>query len=138
MDSLPLPPKPQRFKLGAPQRVLVLVDPPALTLRMADVVRSIPGLQLAGFFHNATDAIEWTVWDRGGWHYAFVDLALPEKASQDVISRLLSQPKPGTVVALGPHLWKEIRQECATMGVYHLLEKGDIVAFRGFLEELVR
>ena len=138
MDSLPLPPKPQRFKLGGPQRVLLVCAPPALLLRMADVVRRTEGLQLAGAFHDAADAIEWTLWDRGGWHYAFVDLDLPEKASADLIARLLSQPKPGTVVALGAHLWQEIKAECAAMGVYHLLEKGDIVAYQSFVGDLVR
>lgn len=139
MNAAPLPPaKPERLKLGGPQRVLLLVDPPALLMRMADIVRSMPGLELAGMFGSAQDAVEWTVWEKAHWHFAFVDLSLPEGGAQDVVRRLLSQPRPGTVVALGAHLWKEIRQECAQRGVYHLLEKGDVIAFRGFLEEQVR
>ena len=138
MQSFPQAPKTERMKLGGPQRVLVVVDPPALTQRMAEVIESFPGLQLAGAFSTAEDAMEWTVWDRGGWHFAFVDLNLKDGGSRELVQRLLSQPRPGTVVAIGAHLWKEIRQECAQMGVYHLLEKGDIVAYRGFLEEQVR
>ncbi len=138
MQSFPQAPKTERMKLGGPQRVLVVVDPPALTQRMAEVIGSFPGLQLAGAFSTAEDAMEWTVWDRGGWHFAFVDLNLKDGGSRELVQRLLSQPRPGTVVAIGAHLWKEIRQECAQMGVYHLLEKGDIVAYRGFLEEQVR
>jgi len=138
MNPVPLPPKTERLKLGGPQRVLLLADPPALALRMAEIVRSFPALELAGMFSTAQDLIEWTVWERGTWHFAFVDLGLPEDGAADVVRRLLSQPKPGTVVALGAHLWKETREVCAQMGVYHLLEKGDVVAFRGFLEEQVR
>ena len=138
MDSRPLPTRPQRSRLGGPQRVLLAVDPPALLLRMSGMVRSMEGLEVAGAFHEAGAAIDWTVWDRGGWHLAFVDLALPGSGSKDLIQRLLAQPRPGTVVALGAHLWKEIRQECAQLGIHHLLEKGDVVAFHGFLEDQVR
>jgi response regulator of citrate/malate metabolism len=138
MQSFPQAPKTERIKLGGPQRVLVVVDPPALAGRMSEVIESVPGLQLAGAFSTAEDAMEWAVWDRSGWHFAFVDLNLKDGGAQELVQRLLSEPRPGTVVAIGAHLWKEIRQECAKFGVYHLLEKGDIVAFRGFLEEQVR
>jgi DNA-binding NarL/FixJ family response regulator len=138
MHPSPQAPATERIKVGGPQRVLLVVDPPALAERMAQVIESLPGLRLAGAFSTAEDATEWTVWDREGWHFAFVDLNLQGGGTQQLVQRLLSQPRPGTVVALGAHLWKETRQECARMGVYHLLEKGDIVAFRGFLEEQVR
>lgn len=138
MSPVPLPPKTERMKLGGPQRVLLVADPPALLERLAEVVRSLPGLELAGACGSVQEVVEWMLWDRGNWHFAFVDLTLPDGGAQDVVRRLLSQPRPGTVVALGAHLWKEIRAECAQMGVYHLLEKGDPVAFRGFLEEQVR
>jgi DNA-binding NarL/FixJ family response regulator len=138
MQPFSFPEPPQRLKLGAAQRVLLVVDPQALTDRMADIVKSIHGVEFVGGFATADDAMEWTVWDRGGWHYAFVDLNLKDGGARELVQRLLSQPKPGTVVALGAHLWKEIREECRQMGVYHLLEKGDLVAFRGFLEDLVR
>jgi len=128
----------ERLKVGGPQRILLMVDPPALQLRMAGVVRALPGLELAGAFHSAADAIDWMVWERGLWHFAFVDLDLPDQGATDVIQRLLAQPRPGTVVALGAHLWKEIKADCAKLGVYHLLEKGDIIAFQGFLEQQVR
>jgi hypothetical protein len=58
--------------------------------------------------------------------------------TREVITRLLEEPRPGSIVALADHLWREIRAECAAMGIYHLLEKGDLIAFRGFLEEQVR
>jgi DNA-binding NarL/FixJ family response regulator len=139
MASFPTPsPKPERFKTGAAQRVLILADPPPLLARMTEVVKALPGLQLAGAFSTTADLVDWTVWDRGGWHYAFVDLGLPDNGTKEVVQRLLSQPRPGTVVALGAHLWREIRSECAKMGVYHLLEKGDLIAFQGFLEEQLR
>ena len=138
MATLPLSPKTERFKTGAAQRVLVLVDPPPLLKRMTDVVTAMPTLQLAGAFSTSADLVDWTVWDRGGWHFAFIDLSLPDNGSKEIIERLLAQPRPGTIVALGPHLWKETRAQCAQMGVYHLLEKGDLIAFQGFLEEQLR
>ncbi|MBK6006215.1 hypothetical protein JJB11_08950 [Ramlibacter ginsenosidimutans] len=138
MHPSPQAPASERIQVGRPQRVLLVVDPPALAERMAEVIASLPRLQLAGAFSTAQDAMEWTVWDRAGWHFAFVDLNLTDGGTQPLVQRLLSAPRPGTVVALGAHLWQEIRQDCARMGVYHLLEKGDLVAFRGFLEEQVR
>ena len=121
--------------MGGPLRVVLAVDPPSLLLRMAEVVKSMPALRLAGAFSSAEAAIDWQVWDREGYHLAFVDLGLPGEGGRPVLQRLLSQRRAGTVVALGDHLWQEVRQECAAMGVYHLLEKGDVVAFRSFLQE---
>lgn len=138
MTSFSLPTPTERLKVGGPQRILLVVAPPALEQRMAEVVQALPGLELAGGFHTAADAVDWMVWERGHWHFAFVDLDLPDNGAKDVVQRLLSQQRPGTVVALGPHLWKEIKAQCAQMGVYHLLEKGDLIAFQGFLEEQVR
>jgi len=138
MNSQPSSARPERFKLGGPQRVLLVADPPALRLRMSEVVRALEGLELAGAVSTSADLVDWTVWDRAGWHFAFVDLDLPDGGAKEIVQRLLAQPRPGTVVALGAHLWKEIRQECAAMGVYHLLEKGDLIAFQGFLEDRLR
>ena len=127
-----------RIKLGGPQRVLLVAHPQPLLAHMVEVVHSIEGLQLAGAFHDVEDALGWIVWDRGGWHLGFVDLALPGEASPDLIRRLLAQRRPGTVVALAAHLWRETREECARMGVHQLLEKGDLIAFRSFLEQQAR
>lgn len=138
MHPLPQAPATERIQVGGPQRLLLVVEPPALAERMAQVIASLPGLQLAGAFSTAQDATEWTVWDREGWHFAFVDLDLKDGGTEPLVQRLLSAPRPGTVVALGAHLWQEIRQDCARTGVHHLLEKGDLVAFRGFLEQQVR
>ena len=132
------PAKTERVKVGGPVKVLLVAAPPALGERMAEVVRSVEGARLVGSFATAADVMDWHVWKPGDWQLAFVDLALPEDGGMQVIQRLLSEPRPGTVVALGDHLWREVRERCAAMGVYHLLEKGDLVAFRGFLEERAR
>lgn len=137
MNPLPQPAKPERFKLGGPQRVLLAVDPPSLLLRMTEVVRSIEGLEFAGGFNNGLDAIEWLLWERKGWHFAFVDLGM-QGGNQELVQRLQAQPRPGTIVALVPHVWEEIRANCARMGIHRILEKGDIIAFRGFLEQEAR
>jgi DNA-binding NarL/FixJ family response regulator len=128
-------PKPLRVKVGGPLKVLLVAQPQALVDRMAEVVRSIEGARLVGSFANATQALDWLVWKPGEWQVAFVDLGLPQGASDEVMERLLSEARPGTVVALGDHLWQEVREKCAAKGVYHLLEKGDLVALRAFIEE---
>jgi DNA-binding NarL/FixJ family response regulator len=128
----------QRLKVGGPLRVLLVVENAPLLMRMAEVVRSVEGLSLVGAFAHSAEAIDWMVWDRHGCHLAFVDLGLKDGGAQIVIERVMTEARVGTVVAIGDHLWKETRKQCADMGVYHLLEKGDIIAFRGFLEEQVR
>jgi hypothetical protein len=137
METIKGPAKSQRLKVGGPLGVLLVVDSPPLLLRMADVVRSIEGLKVAGSFTGVAQAVDWLVWDRSGWHFAFVDLALGE-SGEDLVQRLLSQPRPGTVVAVGDHLWREVREKCRAMGVHDLLEKGDVIAFRGYLEGKVQ
>jgi hypothetical protein len=136
MESIRGPAKSQRVKVGGPLGVLLVVESAPLLLRMAEVVRGIEGLRLAGSFTSVAQAIDWLVWDRAGWHMAFIDLAL-QQPGEELVQRLLAQPRPGTVVALGGHLWREIREKCAALGVYDLLEKGDIAAFRGYLESRV-
>ena len=131
-------PKSERLKAGSPLRVVLAVDPPSLLLRMVQEVKAMPGLHLAGAFSDAQAAIDWQVWDREGYHLAFVDLGLPQDGSRAVVQRLLSQRRAGTVVALGDHLWQEVRDRFAAVGVYQLLEKGDVVAFRSFLQERAR
>ena len=130
--------KSQRLRVGGPLRVLLVVDNAQLLLRLSEVVRSIAGLQLAGAFTTPQDVVDWTVWDRGGWHLAFVDLGLRQDGTPQVVARLLEDPRPGRLVALGDHLWRETRAQCAAMGIHELLEKGDVIAFRGFLEQQVR
>jgi DNA-binding NarL/FixJ family response regulator len=119
-------------------RVLLVLDNAHLLLRLGEVVRSIPGLQLAGAFTNVQSVVDWTVWERTGWHLAFIDLGLKDGGTTQVVQRLLEDPTPGRLVALGDHLWRETRAECAAMGIHELLEKGDVIAFRGFLEQQVR
>ncbi len=127
-----------RQKFGSNPKVLLVVDSAQLLLHMTGIVRSVGGMQLAGAFTTEQAVVDWTLWDRSGWHYAFVDLGLSKGSADAVVRHLLSRPHPGTIVALGDHLWQEIRERCAAIGVYHLLEKGDLVAYRGFLEEQVR
>jgi DNA-binding NarL/FixJ family response regulator len=128
----------QRVKMGGPLGVVLVVDTAPLLLRMREVVQGMPQLRLAGAFRTEEQLLEWAMWDRQGFHLAFVDMGLAEGRWTDVVRKLQAQPRPGRVVALGAHLWKEVREECATHGVYDLLEKGDLAAFRGFLEEEVR
>ena len=133
METINSPAKSQRMRVGGPLGVLLVIDSAPLLMRMGEVVRSVEGLRLVGSFTGVAQAVDWLVWDRGGWHLAFIDLALGESGDA-LVQRLLSQPRPGSVVAVGDHLWREAREKCRQMGVYELLEKGDVVAFRGFLE----
>jgi len=133
MDTIKGPAKSQRLKVGGPLGVLLVIETPSLLLRMADVVRSVEGLRLVGSFSGVAQAVDWLVWDRAGWHFAFVDLALGA-SGDELVHRLLSQPRPGTVVAVTDHLWREVREKCRALGVVELLEKGDVIAFRGYLE----
>ena len=128
----------KRVRIGGPLRVLLVVDKAPLLLRLIEVVRSFPGLQVVGSFTSAQDVVDWTVWDRGGWHLAFVDLTLAQDGTRQVVARLLEDPRPGRLVALADHLWRETRAECAALGIHDLLEKGDMLAFRSFLEQQVQ
>lgn len=136
--SLPSSGKPQRVRVGGPCKVLLVIDNAQLLLHMTEVVRQTEGAQLAGAFTTAPEAIDWVVWDRQPWHVAFVDLGLQRGTGEEVIGALLQQPSPGTVVAVGDHLWREVRERCAAMGVQHLIEKGDLISFRGVVEEWAR
>jgi DNA-binding NarL/FixJ family response regulator len=130
------PAKPQRIKFGGPMKVLLVLGPPALLQRMVEVVQSTEGAQLAASFASAGDAVDWTVWQREAWHLAYVDVTLPQ--SDDVLQRLLAKARPGTVVGVADHLWREVRERCAAMGVTSIVEKGDLIAFRGDLEARLR
>jgi hypothetical protein len=122
---------------GAKQRrVLLLAAPPPLLLPMADVVRSMPGLQLVGSFSEVLDVVDWAMWDRDGWHYAYVDLALP--GSTDAVRRLQASRRPGVVIGLVAHMWQEVREKAAALGVNHIVEKGDMIALRDDLERRLR
>jgi DNA-binding NarL/FixJ family response regulator len=137
MEATTISTKAQRLKVGGPLGILLVMDSPPLLLRMADTVRSMEGVRLLGTFGSLPQVVDWVVWNHEPWHYAFVDLALPQGASDELIERLLTQPRAGHVVAIGDHLWREVREKCAGLGVTDLLEKGDVIAFRSFLEAKV-
>lgn len=141
MIPTPLPPpaaKSQRLRVGGPVKVLLVMDNAQLLLHMTEAVRQTEGAQLAAAFTTATEAIDWVVWDRQGWHVAFVDLGLQHGSAEEVVRMLLAQPRAGTVVAVVDHLWREVREACARMGVRDLVEKGDLIAFNGVLETWTR
>ena len=128
----------KRVRIGGPVRVLLVVENAPLLLRLVEEALSFPGVQVAGTFTTAQDVVDWTVWDGGGWHLAFIDLALAHDGTRQAVARLLEDPRPGRLVALGDHLWRETRAECAALGIHDLLEKGDVLAFRSFLEQQLR
>ena len=126
-----------RLRFGGPMKVLLVAGPPALLRRMADIVRSIEGVELAAEFGTPGEAIDWVVWERQPWHLAYVDVTLPRAECEPLIQRLVDSPRGGTVVGITNHLWREVREHCAQLGVYDIVEKGDVVAFRSDLEARV-
>jgi hypothetical protein len=74
------------------------------------------------------------MWKHVDWQLAFIDFALRGSPAEAVAS-LLAQPRPGEVVALGAARWPEMQEACATMGIHRILDRGNLMAFRGFLQE---
>jgi hypothetical protein len=136
MHSIPGSATTASARQGKPRRVLLLVGSARLLLPMADVVRSMAGLQLVGSFINVLDLVDWAMWDREGWQLAYVELALP--GAEDAIRRLMASHRPGVVIGVVDHMWREVREKAATIGVHHIVEKGDLVALRDDLERHLR
>lgn len=122
---------------GGTPRVVLVVEAPPLLLRMAEVVRSMEGVQLAGSFRTAPEVLDWLVWDRPVWHFAYVDLTLREGGSEEVVGRLHAG-RAGTIIGVSDHLWRETRAAWTPRGVVDLVEKGDLLAFRSDLEQRAR
>jgi hypothetical protein len=122
----------QRLRLGVPLGILLAVGSAPLLTRMGEVVRDFDGLRLLGTFTDGAEVVDWLVWNRPNWHFAFVDLALP--GAEDLVRRLVAQPRAGLVVAVVDHLWREVREKCTALGASDLVEKGDVIAFRSYLE----
>jgi DNA-binding NarL/FixJ family response regulator len=126
------------MRVGGPLRLLVVVDPASLRLRMTELTRRIEGVELVGAFSSATEAIDHILWERPIWHLAYVDMGLPEDGSKDVVNRLLAMPSRGNIIGLVDHLWSEVREKCAALGVTDIIEKADIVAYQDNLERRLR
>ena len=127
---------PQRQRFGTSLQVVLVASPPALLQRMSDVVGGIEGTLLAAAFATPADAVDWIVWKRPAWHLAYIDMTLP--GADDVVSSLQGSPHAGTVVGVCAHLWREERERCSAIGVQHIVEKGDLIAFQGELEARAR
>lgn len=136
MHSIPGSATTESTRKSRARRVLLLVASAPLLLRMAEVVRSIEGLQLVGSFTSVTDLVDWAMWDREGWNLAYLEVGLP--GSDDLVRRLLATRRPGIPIGIVDHLWREIREASAAMGVMHILEKGDLIALRDDLEQRAR
>jgi DNA-binding NarL/FixJ family response regulator len=128
----------QRLRVGGPLRTLLVVDPAPLLLRMSEVTRRFPGIDLIGSFSSSVEAGDHILWDRVPWHLAYIDMALPDGGSKELVQRLLSTQQPGTIVGLVDHLWKEVRESCAAMGIRDIVEKGDLVSYQDNLERRLR
>jgi hypothetical protein len=136
MSSNPGPAKTDPARAPSARRVLLLAGPAPLLLRMGEIVRSVERVQLVGSYTETLDVVDWAMWDREGWHLAYVDLTLP--GSDEAVRRLLATRRPGVVVGVVDHLWREVREEAAKIGVHHIVEKGDLIALRDDLERRVR
>jgi hypothetical protein len=121
------------------RRILLVVQQPALLAHMERIVRTTPGAELIRSFSNTADAVDWITWEgrRIPWHAAFVDekCAVDEGAAKPLLRAPLGG---GKVVAVVDHLWREVRTRCASVGIYDIVERGDLVAFQDCLERLIR
>jgi DNA-binding NarL/FixJ family response regulator len=124
-------------RYGGPARAVLVVEAAPLLLRMAEVARSVSGVQLVGSFSRAAEVLDWLVWDRPSWHLAYVDLSMRQGSSEEVVQRLHASGR-GTIVGISDHMWRETRATWAPHGVAHLVEKGDVIAFRSDLENRAR
>jgi DNA-binding NarL/FixJ family response regulator len=117
-------PAPRRLNVGVP--------------RMAEVLRAIPGVHLLVTFATATEAVDWLAWERPNWHLAYVDMAMRNGSSEEVVRCLHAATRPGTVIGVCNHLWREEREKCAKLGVHSIIEKGDLIAFQDDVERRSR
>ena len=124
---------------GTTFKVLIVAQPAALLQHMEKIVQATEGATLVGSFGSIQDLVDWTTWEgrRSGWQIAFVDekFAFEER----FIPRLQGCVRGnGVFVAIVDHLWKEVRERCAGIGIYDIVERGDLVAFQDNLEKHVR
>lgn len=121
-----------------PLRALLVVDPASLRLRMSEVTRKFEGIELIAAFSTSVDASDHMLWERPAWHLAYIDMGLPDGGSKELVERLRSMQRPGTIIGLVDHLWNEVRESCAAIGVTDIVEKGDLVAYQDNLERRLR
>lgn len=119
--------------VGSAAEVLLLVESAALRKAMAEVVEAMPHARLAGAFERTEQVMDWATWDGGSCHLAFVDFAMRAGSPSQVVTFLLSQDRPGTVVLLGDARWAQMQQACEVLGAARVIDRGDVAAFRDFL-----
>jgi hypothetical protein len=135
--SSPLSPAPlEHLRIGGPAKVVVLAD--RLLLGAVRETLEAMGVQVVGAFTSSNDFIDWMMWKRAEWQLAFVDFALRAGSPAEAVANLLSQPKPGEVVALGAARWPEMQQACAAMGIHRILDRGNVAQLRDFLQDWLR
>lgn len=123
-----------RVRTGEPANVILVAEPALLQL-MREAVEATQDVKLAAAFHTAEELTQWLEGARRDWDLAFVDFALRRGRPATVVESLLADPAAGEVVALGECRWPEMQEACAAMGVHRLINRGDLKALRGCLEE---
>ena len=118
------------------RRVVLLAGPAPLLLRMGEVIRSVERAALVAAHTESIDVVDWAMWDREGWQLAYVDMSIA--GSDEAVRRLLACRRPGVVVGVVDHLWREVREKAAAIGVHDIVEKGDLIALRDDVERRVR
>lgn len=125
------------LRVGGPARIVLLADR-LLLATLRESVEAIDGVQLVGGFQRAEDLVDWATWKRVDWDLAFVDFALSAGSPAEATATLLSQPRPGEVVALGASRWPEMQQACSAMGIHRILDRGNLAQLRAFVEQWIR
>lgn len=128
---------PEHLRVGGPARIVLLADR-LLLGPMRETVQAMEGVQLVGAFERGDDLVDWAMWKRVDWDVAFVDFALRSGSPAGAAASLLSQARPGEVVALGASRWPEMQQACSTMGIHRILDRGNLSQLRGYMEQWIR
>lgn len=123
---------------GGPAKVVLLAADRLLLGALRETVEAVDGVELAGAFTSTHQLGDRAMWKHADWQLAFVDFALHRGSPSEAVTHLLAQPHPGEVVALGVSRWPEMQQACASIGVQRILDRGNLQAFRGFLQEYVQ
>jgi hypothetical protein len=121
---------------AATTKVLLLGDPQPHFKSAESVLTSFRGVSIAAAYRTATQLKEWLQRDGAEWQLAFIDFACRTTIAPQFVQALLAdqQSLPGEIVVFGEPEWPAMLHACKSIGVHHVLKRGDMAALQSFME----
>lgn len=104
-------------------KVLIVEDSAAIAARLAELLREVPGLEIAGLARNVEETVDLVA--RAGPDAIVLDLQIAGRTGLEVLRAVKGGPRRIAVIVLTNSATEPFRQACMEAGADYFLDKSN-------------